>query len=161
MEEEIKNEKIRRAMLAGPSIVTSDATVAEIDRQGNMTVLRPGTNDWVCIPGDQNVIGQPDMALPSGGHGLVQGYSREKAKTNEHGPGPNLHAQGRNPEKLYGPVRYDESCDPYRPALDDSLALRGKSRWSFHRDEGRGHDGDVRWYALRTPAHLRVSMGGK
>jgi hypothetical protein len=63
MEEELKNEKIRRAMLAGPSIVTSDATVAEMNRQGNMTVLRPGTNGWVCIPGDQNVIGQPDMAL--------------------------------------------------------------------------------------------------
>ena len=63
MAEEIKKEKIRRAMLAGPSFVTSEATVAEMDRQGNMTVLRPGTNDWVCIPGDQNVVGWPDMAI--------------------------------------------------------------------------------------------------
>ncbi len=32
-----------------------------------MTVLRPGTNDWVCIPGDQNVLGWPDMAVdPTG-----------------------------------------------------------------------------------------------
>src|SRR5690348_619308 len=56
--EEIKKEKIRRAMLAGPSSVTAEATVAEMDHQGNLTVLRPGTNDWVCVPGDQNVVGQ-------------------------------------------------------------------------------------------------------
>ena len=30
--------------------VTSEATVAEMDHQGNLTVLRPGTNEWVCIP---------------------------------------------------------------------------------------------------------------
>ena len=47
MAEEIKKEKIRRAMLAGPASVTSEATIAEMDRQGNMTVLRPGTNDWL------------------------------------------------------------------------------------------------------------------
>jgi hypothetical protein len=52
MAEEIKNEKIRRAMLAGPSTVTGEATVAEMDHQGNLTVLRPGKYDWVCIPGD-------------------------------------------------------------------------------------------------------------
>ena len=28
-----------------------------------MTVLRPGTNEWVCIPGDQNIVGHADMAL--------------------------------------------------------------------------------------------------
>jgi hypothetical protein len=37
--EEIKKEKIRRAMLAGPASVTSEATIVEMDRQGNMTVL--------------------------------------------------------------------------------------------------------------------------
>jgi hypothetical protein len=31
--EEIKKEKIRRAMLAGPSTVTAEAAVAEMDRQ--------------------------------------------------------------------------------------------------------------------------------
>jgi len=44
--EAIKNEKIRRAMLAGPSCITAEATVAEMDATGQMTVLRPGTNDW-------------------------------------------------------------------------------------------------------------------
>jgi hypothetical protein len=60
--EEIKKEKIRRAMLAGPSSVTAEATVGEMDGQGNLTVvLRPGKNDWVCIPGDQNVVGRPAL----------------------------------------------------------------------------------------------------
>jgi hypothetical protein len=63
MAEEIKKEKIRRAMLAGPSSVTAEAIIAEMDHQGNLTVLRPGTHEWVCIPGDQNVVGRPDMAL--------------------------------------------------------------------------------------------------
>ena len=63
MAEEMKKEKVRLAMLAGPSFVTSEATVAEMDRQGNMTVLRPGTNDWVCIPSNQNVVGWPHMAI--------------------------------------------------------------------------------------------------
>ncbi len=52
MAEEIKKEKIRRAMLAGPSFVTSEAAVAEMDRHGNMAVLRPGTNESsVALPG--------------------------------------------------------------------------------------------------------------
>jgi hypothetical protein len=61
--EEIKKEKIRRVMFAGPPSVTNEATVAEMDRQGNLTVLRPGTNGWVCVPGDQNIIGSVDMCL--------------------------------------------------------------------------------------------------
>jgi hypothetical protein len=40
MAEEIKKDKIRRAMLAGPSSITSEATVAELDRQGNLTVVQ-------------------------------------------------------------------------------------------------------------------------
>lgn len=87
MDEEIKKEKIRRAMLAGPSIVTRDATVAEMDRQGNMTVLRPGTNDWVCIPGDENVVGQPDMALDPMGMIWFKDVLARKPKPTNTSPG--------------------------------------------------------------------------
>src|ERR1700751_6346166 len=81
MAEEIKKEKIRRALLAGPSIVTSEATVAEMDHQGNLTVLRPGTNEWVCIPGDQNVVGRPDMALDPVGMVWFKDVLARKPKT--------------------------------------------------------------------------------
>src|SRR5580700_4694359 len=57
MSDEIVKAKIRRALLSGPESITRDATVAEIGPQGKMTVLRQGTNQWVCIPGNENIIG--------------------------------------------------------------------------------------------------------
>jgi hypothetical protein len=87
MAEEIKKEKIRRAMLAGPSSVTADATIAEMDHQGNLTVLRPGTNEWVCIPGDQNVVGRPDMALDPMGMVWFKDVLARKPKPTNTSPG--------------------------------------------------------------------------
>lgn len=72
-DEEIKNEKIRRAIFAGPSSVTAEATVAEMDPRGNLTVLRAGTNDWVCMPGHQNVVGWPDTRIRHIPAVIVQG----------------------------------------------------------------------------------------
>jgi hypothetical protein len=34
-----------------------------MDSTGQLTVLRPGANEWVCVPGDQNIIGATDMCL--------------------------------------------------------------------------------------------------
>ena len=53
--------KIRRALLAGPADLTKNATVVDRDAAGNMTVLRPGTNKWICMPGEENKIGDPPM----------------------------------------------------------------------------------------------------
>jgi hypothetical protein len=61
--DEIVKEKIRRALLSGPDSATREATVAEMDPQGKMAVLRPGTNQWICVPGNENIIGQADMSL--------------------------------------------------------------------------------------------------
>ena len=85
--EEIKKEKIRRAMLAGPSSVTASATVAEIDRQGNLTVLRHGTNEWVCVPGDQNIVGNVDMALDPMGMVWFKDLLARKPKPTNTSPG--------------------------------------------------------------------------
>ena len=85
--EEINKEKIRRATLAGPSLVTSDATVAEMDRHATMTVLRPGTNEWVCIPGDENVVGRPDMALDPMGMVWFKDLLARKPKPTNTSPG--------------------------------------------------------------------------
>jgi hypothetical protein len=84
---EIKNEKIRRAMLAGPSCITSEATVAEMDENGHLTVLRPGTNDWVCVPGDQNVIGKVDMCLDPMGMVWMRDIMAKKPKPTNTSPG--------------------------------------------------------------------------
>src|ERR1700728_5345797 len=83
MADNIKKEKIRRAMLAGPSCVTSEATVAELGTDGSMTVLRPGTNEWICIPGDQNTVGAADMcADPIGMVWMNDLMARKAAPTN-------------------------------------------------------------------------------
>src|SRR3984885_12963136 len=55
MTDSITNEKIRRARLSGPSEVTANATVAEMDAQGHHTILARGTNEWVCFPGNENI----------------------------------------------------------------------------------------------------------
>ena len=49
-DERILAAKISRAMLSGPRHITKDATVAEMDAQGDLLVLRQGTNQWVCFP---------------------------------------------------------------------------------------------------------------
>jgi hypothetical protein len=63
MADEMVKAKIRRALLSGPDSITREATVAEMDAEGKMTVLRPGTNRWVCVPGNENIIGQADMCV--------------------------------------------------------------------------------------------------
>src|SRR3984885_13155860 len=63
-EEQIRAVRIARAMRAGPSVITEHATVAEMDKQGRMTeVLRQGANGWVCMPGNEDVVGDPPMCV--------------------------------------------------------------------------------------------------
>jgi hypothetical protein len=59
--ERVLGAKIARAMLSGPRQITKDATVAEMGAGGNLAILRQGTNDWVCFPGDENEIGNVPM----------------------------------------------------------------------------------------------------
>lgn len=53
--------KIKRTMLSGPSVITEDATVIDNDKNGKPVILRKGTNQWVCFPGDENEVGSPPM----------------------------------------------------------------------------------------------------
>ena len=46
--------KIARALSAAPPDIAKAATVAEMDSQGKMTVLRAGTNEFTCMPGNPN-----------------------------------------------------------------------------------------------------------
>jgi hypothetical protein len=85
--DEIVNEKIRRALLSGPDSVTREATVAEMDAQGKMTVLRPGTNQWVCVPGNENIIGQADMSLDPMGLRWMLDIMAKKPKPSNPTPG--------------------------------------------------------------------------
>src|SRR5580658_813920 len=83
MSDEIVKAKIRRALLSGPDVITRNATVTEMGADGKMTVLRPGTNQWVCIPGNENIIGAADMcADPMGMQWMMDVMARKPRPTN-------------------------------------------------------------------------------
>ena len=46
-DEESVEDKIARAMSAGPADLSSNATIVDVDG----TVLREGSNGWTCMPG--------------------------------------------------------------------------------------------------------------
>jgi hypothetical protein len=85
--DEILTEKIRRARLSGPSIVTADATVADMDAQGHLQVLSKGTNEWVCCPGNENIIGDVPMALDPMGMQWFMDLLAHKPKPTNTAPG--------------------------------------------------------------------------
>lgn len=87
MTDPIANEKIRRAHLSGPSQVTANATVAEMDAQGHHTILVKGTNDWVSLPGNENVIGDVPKAWDPMGMRWFMDLLARKAKPQNTSPG--------------------------------------------------------------------------
>ncbi len=87
MADGIRIEKIRRARRAGPACVSTQATVADMDMHGNLIVLEPGTNDWVCVPGDQNIVGAADMCLDPMGMIWMRDLMARKPRPSNTSPG--------------------------------------------------------------------------
>src|SRR5271163_1994096 len=87
MSEAIVQAKIRRALLSGPECITREATVAEMDAQGRTSVLRPGTNQWVCIPGNENIVGAADMCADPMGMQWMRDVMARKPKPSNSAPG--------------------------------------------------------------------------
>jgi hypothetical protein len=79
--------KIRRALLSGPECVTNEASVIEMTDDGEMKVLRPGTNLWVCMPGNENIIGATDMCADPMGMKWVLDLAAGKPKPSNTEPG--------------------------------------------------------------------------
>lgn len=83
MADEIIKEKIRRARLSGPPTVTDEATIAEMDAQEKLTILHKGTNQWICFPGNENIIGDGPMSLdPMGMQWYLDLRARKPKPTN-------------------------------------------------------------------------------
>jgi hypothetical protein len=85
--EESAAEKVRRALAAGPASITNNATVAEIDPEGGTTVLRRGTNDFTCMPGDPNDIGKPAMCADRVAMQWNSDFEQHKARPSTTVPG--------------------------------------------------------------------------
>jgi hypothetical protein len=54
---ETKEVKIARALSAAPAEIAKDAKVVDRDDDGAETVLREGTNGFICFPGHPGVVG--------------------------------------------------------------------------------------------------------
>lgn len=87
MPDEIIKEKIRRARLSGPPTVTDEATVAEMDALGKLTILYQGTNQWICFPGNENIIGNVPMSLDPMGMQWYTDLRARKPKPTNTAPG--------------------------------------------------------------------------
>src|ERR1700676_3839295 len=59
--DETTQEKIARAMSAGPENISRSARILDTDAQGHKVILREGSNDFTCMPGNPNVVGDPAM----------------------------------------------------------------------------------------------------
>lgn len=54
-------EKIARAISAGPDGIAKSARIIDTDAEGKTVVLREGGNGFTCMPGNPSVIGEPPM----------------------------------------------------------------------------------------------------
>ena len=72
----------------GHPVITEHATVAEMDKSGRMTeVLRQGSNEWVCMPGNEDVIGDPPMCVDALGMQWFKDLLEGKPKPTNAAPG--------------------------------------------------------------------------
>jgi hypothetical protein len=55
--------KIANAMTAAPPAVARSASVAEMNEDGSMKLLRKGSNEWTCVPDDPGTPGDDPMCL--------------------------------------------------------------------------------------------------
>src|SRR5271168_2755992 len=79
--------KIARALSAAPPDIAKAATVAEMDAQGKMEILRPGTNGFTCMPGDPQKIGDPAMCADAVAMQWNRDFAQHKPKPTTTVPG--------------------------------------------------------------------------
>jgi hypothetical protein len=73
--------KIARAMSSGPDDIARSARIIDTDANGNIVVLRGGSNGFTCMPGNPEVIGDPPMCVDAAS---LQWFADAKA----HRPNP-------------------------------------------------------------------------
>ena len=142
-QERVLGIKIARAMLSGPREINKDAIVAEMASDGTLIILRQGTNDWVCFPGDENEIGNIPMCADPMGLQWMMDIRAKKPKPTNTAPGLIYMLCGATQHSNTRSVRQNKSSYPDWSSLDDHLALRCQTLWPAQHREGRGRVGDV------------------
>src|ERR1700693_5021799 len=94
-------EKIARAMSAGPDNISKSAQIIDTDPQGNKVTLREGSNGFTCIPGNPNVVGDPPMVANAASMQLAVGIGLQcsQTKADKYGSWNDLHARRRHTAK--------------------------------------------------------------
>jgi len=80
-------DKIARAMSAGPSDVARSAQIVDTDAHGNRIVLREGSNGFTCMPGNPEVIGEPPMCSDAASMQWAADFKARKPKPTNTVPG--------------------------------------------------------------------------
>ena len=129
-------------------------------QRGNMTVLRPGTNGWVCMPGVE--IGQADMcADPMGMQWFTDLVVRRKPKPTNTAPGLIYMLNGATQHSYTDPFDRTSPPIPIGPHWMLIWPFDAEASRTINGHARRGNDDHVRRNAVCTPAHLRRSMGGQ
>jgi hypothetical protein len=84
---DMTQEKIARAMSAGPDDISNSARIVDTDAQGNRVILREGSNGFTCMPGNPNVVGEPPMCMDAASMQWASDFRAHKPKPTNSVPG--------------------------------------------------------------------------
>jgi hypothetical protein len=84
---ETKDQKIARALSAGPASITAHAAVMDTDAKGKMVTLRAGTNGWTCMPGHPGVVGDDPICADAATMQWADDWAAHKPKPTNTKPG--------------------------------------------------------------------------
>jgi hypothetical protein len=73
---------IKQALSAAPAKIAKNAAVVAPQPDGTMKELRPGTNDFTCLPDDPQTPGGDPMCLDSNGMKWAQAWMTHTKPTN-------------------------------------------------------------------------------
>jgi hypothetical protein len=110
--EESMQSKISRALSAAPPNIAKSAAVAEMDAHGKMKILRIGTNDFTCMPGDPKEIGLPPMCEDKVAMQWNSDFEQHKPKPTTTVPGIEYMLAGATQRSDSDP--YDKTSPPIR-----------------------------------------------
>lgn len=120
--------KIARAESSSPRQITKDATVCEISRDGTITTLRKGKNQWVAFPSNENEVGNVPMCCdPMRLQWLQDALAKKPALTNT-APDLIYMLAGATQHSSTDIFDVTSPAIPIEPQLYDYLAIRCKAR---------------------------------
>jgi len=103
-------EKIERAMSAGPPEIARSAKIIEKDGQGYIVVLREGSNGFTCMPGNPNAVGDPPMCADGPSMQWAADFAARKPKPTNTVPGITYMLAGATQRSDSDP--YDQTSPP-------------------------------------------------